>query len=218
MRLFHVDSSARSHGSSSRALTAHFVEKLRSRVSGLEVDYLDLATDPLPHVDELFTAAMFTPPLQRTEEMRDALRLADTVASRVMSSDALLFGIPLYNFGLPSTFKAFLDQLVRPGVTHVPEPDGSITGKLEALRAMVVTTRGLDFSAGSEWEDMDGLLPNLRAIFKFTGLKNVSYVNAQPLLAHGEKRKQQALNDARDELSRIAGKWSLDMLHNVEVA
>lgn len=218
MRLFHVDSSARKQGSISRDLTAYFVEELRRHVRDLEVDYLDLATDPLPHVTEMFTAAMFTPPPQRTDAMREALKQGDKVAARMMSADALLFGVPLYNFGMPSTFKAFIDQVVRPGVTHVAEADGTISGKMGAHRALVVSTRGLDFSPGAAWEDMDGLLPGIRAVFKFIGLKEAAYVNVQPLLVSGEERKQQAISEARVELSSIAGKWSLRTPDMSEVA
>ena len=210
MRLLHVDSSARFAKSSSRALTAHFVAALRAALPGLAVDRLDVAADPLPHVSEAFTAAAYTPERDRTPAMRDVLRVSDALIDRLLAADAFVFGVPMYNFGMPSALKAFVDHIVRGGRTYVSGPDQTIVGMLQDKRALFVTARGSDFRPGSGYETSDALTPGLRAAFAFIGLTNVEFVDAQPLSFEGEDRKRQALADARAGLDRIAGQWAAD--------
>ena len=123
MRLLHLDSSARFERSSSRMLSAHFVGALRAGLPGLVVDRLDVAADPLPHVSEAFTAAAYTPEAERTPAMREVLRVSDALVDRLLAADAMVFGVPMYNFGMPSAFKAFVDHIVRGGRTYVWGPN-----------------------------------------------------------------------------------------------
>lgn len=217
MRLLHVDSSARFERSNSGMLTAYFVDQLRLKLPELEVDYLDVAADPLPHVSDVFTAAMYTPPADRTEAMHEALRASDALVDRLLAADAMVFGVPMYNFGMPSAFKAFVDHIVRPGRTHARDASGAIVGKLGDRRALFITSRGIDLSPGSGAESADALTPGLRAAFGFIGLTHVTFVDAQPLQFAGEERKRQALIKARLELNRVAEAWAVQG-HTQEVA
>ena len=204
MRLLHLDSSARVERSSSRALTAHVVSALKARLPDLVVDRLDVAADPLPHVSEAFTAAAYTPDEQRTPAMREELRVSDALVDRLLAADAMVFGVPMYNFGMPSAFKAFVDHIVRGGRTYVWGPDRSIIGQLGGKRALFVTTRGADLGPGTALAGLDALTPGLRAAFGFIGLTDLDFVDAQPLQFDGEVRKQQALARARAELDQVA--------------
>lgn len=208
MRLLHVDSSARFERSSSRMLTAHFVAALRARVPGIVVDRLDLGADPLPHVSEAFTAATYTPEEDRTADMRAVLRTSDALVDRLLAADAMVFGVPMYNFGMPSALKAFVDHIVRGGRTYVRGPDHTIIGQLAGRRGLFVTARGADLGPGSGRQDMDALTPGLRAAFGFIGLSDTTFVDAQPLQFAGEERKQQALAKARRELEQVADQWA----------
>ena len=208
MRLLHVDSSARFDRSSSRELTAHFVTALGARVPNLKVDHLDVAADPLPHVSEAFTAATYTPEAERTPAMREVLRVSDALVDRLLAADAIVFGVPMYNFGMPSSLKAFVDHIVRGGRTYVWGPDRTVVGQLGGRRALFVTARGADLGPGSGREGADTLTPGLRTAFGFIGLTDMEFVDAQPLQFAGEARKQQTLTRARDELDRVAKRWA----------
>ena len=96
MKILHVDASARHEGSHSRALSRHFVEALRARAPGLEVDSLDLATDPLPHFGALEAAAVSLPADQHTPEMAAAIAPSDALAARVLAADGLVIGTPIW--------------------------------------------------------------------------------------------------------------------------
>ncbi len=218
MRLLHVDSSARFDRSSSRALTSHFVAAVRARLPDLTVDRLDIVAEPLPHVPEAFTAAAYTPDEARTPEMREVLGVSDALVDRLLAADAMVFGVPMYNFGMPSAFKAFVDHIVRGGRTYVWGPDHTIVGQLAGRRALFVTARGADLGPGSGYETSDALTPGLRAAFGFIGLTDVTFVDAQPLQFAGEERKQQALAQARAELDRIASQWAADTIRQAVAA
>lgn len=210
MRLLHLDSSARFERSSSRMLTAHFVAALRAGLPGLIVDRLDVAADPLPHVSEAFTAAAYTPEEERTPAMREVLRASDALVDGLLAADAVVFGIPMYNFGMPSAFKAYVDHIVRGGRTYVWGPDHTIIGQLGSKRALFVTTRGVDLGPGTAYANADTLTPGLRTAFGFIGLTDLEFVDAQPLQFAGEARKQQALHQARVKLDQIAEQWAAE--------
>ena len=110
-KILHIDSSARLNGSTSRELTARIVEKL-----GGDVVRRDLST-PLPLIDETWVNANFTPPEQRTEAQTAALALSDSLIGELRAADVLVIGVPIYNFGIPATLKAWVDQVARAGVT-----------------------------------------------------------------------------------------------------
>ncbi len=207
MRLLHVDSSARHAGSSSRALSAFFVDALRRGLPGLEVDRLDVAVDPPPHATELFTAAAYTPADQRTPEMIEALRVSDALCDRVLAADAIVLGVPMYNFGMPSALKALVDNIVRGGRTYIWGADHQIVGQLGGRRVLFVTARGADFCAGSGREEFDALTPGLRAIFGFLGVTDMAFIDAQPLQFGGEDAKADAIARARASLLDMAGTW-----------
>src|SRR6202012_4343947 len=112
--LLHLDSSLRADGSRSRQLSARYVDRWRASHPGGTVTYRDLAADPIPHLDLAAFSSAFTPPADRTPDQVAARALgAGRVAER-RPPDTVLIGMPLYNFGPPSTFKAWFDRIVSP--------------------------------------------------------------------------------------------------------
>ncbi len=148
--LLHIDSSLRTASSRSRILSARFAEAWREANPGGTVTYRDLAADPLPHLDEIAFAANVTPEEDRTPEQRAARALTDSVVGEVLAADTIIVGMPLYNFGAPSTLKAWVDRLVVPGVTI--GPDG---GTLGGRRVVFATSRGGGYGPGTPREGWD---------------------------------------------------------------
>lgn len=124
MRILHVDASARTEGSYSRELSRHLVDALRDRIPSLAVDRLDLATDTPRHFGALETAAISTLEADHTPEMREAIAASDAIVARVLTADAVVIGTPIYNFGMPSTLKAFFDHVSRNGKTFIADGKG----------------------------------------------------------------------------------------------
>jgi len=208
MKIFHLDASARHERSMSRTLSAEFVARLRELDASAEVDYLDLAIKAPPHIDELFTAAIYTVPADRSEAMVERLRESDDLCARLLAADTLVFAIPMYNWSPPSSFKAYIDNIIRPWLTWHVEPDGSYFGHLRGKKVLFLTTRGGDSSVGGKYESYDALTPALRAAFGFLDVHDPVFVDVQPLQYGGEEAKVKALENSRIALEKLAVEWT----------
>ena len=206
MKILHIDSSARHEQSSSRLLTHFFITQLEKTGHPLLIDRLDLAQTPPRHVTELQTAAMYTPPQLRTPAMINALNESDALCDRVLNADMIMCGIPMYNFGMPSTFKAFIDNIVRIGKTFDTAENG-YAGFLKGKKILIITTHGANYNPGGVMEGQDWLTPHLRSIFGFMGIENPTFISAQPLQFEGEDAKEQALKEAKECLLQTACSW-----------
>jgi FMN-dependent NADH-azoreductase len=170
MRIMHVDASAKRERSNSRALSRYFLERLRTERVDLEVDYLDVTVDTPPQVTEAFAIATYTPAQERTAAMKATLASSDALCERLLAADALVFAMPMYNWSMPSAFKAFIDSVTRTGLTYVNSDDGRVVGQLVRQKVLFITSRGADLRTGSPYESMDALTPALKAAFGFLGV------------------------------------------------
>lgn len=210
LRLLHVDASPNREKSRSRALARHFVDHLRRHVGTLAVDYHDLAADPPPHVTEAFVGAAYTPLQERSREMRDVLAYSDALCSRLFTADLLLFAMPMHNWTMPSSFKAYIDSIVRSGVTYETTPDGRFVGRLTRRKTLFLTTRGVDLRPGGPMEGLDVLTPALKAAFRFIGVTDPVFVDAQPVQFAPPAECELALERARRDLERVAEQWAIE--------
>ncbi|MEU6250534.1 NAD(P)H-dependent oxidoreductase [Glycomyces sp. NPDC047010] len=160
-RLLRIDASYEANGSVSRGLTGVFAEAWRSRGDGHTVIQRDLRTDPVPHLTHaaLHWASEETPPAD--ESHREAAQAQRALVAELLSADVLLLGAPMYNYSLPSTLKAWLDQVHVRGLTSPAEED---TQPLRGRTAVIVTTRGTVHGLGTANEDRDHVVPPLELI------------------------------------------------------
>lgn len=208
MKLMQVDSSPKHEWSNSRALAGYFVGRLRERLREIEIDYLDVTVNTPAHPTELFSIATYTPPPQRTPEMRAELAASDALCERLLAADALLFAMPMHNFTVPSAFKAFIDNIARGGLTYLATPDGHYEGQLGHKPVLFITSRGGDLRPGSPLAHMDALTPALTAAFGFIGVTEPTFVDAQPLQFADEEARTAALARARADLDEVAASWT----------
>ncbi len=208
MKLLHVDSSAKRERSNSRALARHFINELRDQGVDVEVDYLDLTVDTPRHVDEAFAIATYQPAKARTDEMKATLAASDALCRRLLDADAFVFAMPMYNWSMPSVFKAFVDSITRTGLTYITQPDGRIEGQLKRQKTLFITTRGADLRAGP-FASMDALTPALKAAFSFVGVSDARFVDAQPLQFSDQESRAAALERAKAELATLASEWAV---------
>lgn len=208
MRLMHVDCSPKQGLSNSRWLSKFFAEELQKRISDLEIDYLDVNIETPPHVTAAFAKATYTSASERTPEMNETLAASDALCARLLAADALLFAMPMYNWSMPSTFKVFIDAIVRTGLTYVVTPEGQYQGQLGGKKVLFITTRGADLRAGSPFEGMDALTPSLRSAFGFIGVQDPLFVDAQPVQFADPDAREAALQRAQAALIAIADRWA----------
>lgn len=181
MAILHVDSSARFDGSASRDLTAKLVSKLSA--NGTEVITRDLGKSSIPFVDEAWIGANFTDESDRTDGQRAILAKSDVLIDELERADTYVIGVPMYNFGVPAVFKAWIDQIARARKTFRYSATGPV-GLLEGKRAYVVIASG-----GTEADSaIDFATGYVRHVLGFIGVSNVEFIFADKLMFDGETK------------------------------
>ena len=181
MKILHIDASARKGDSVTRKLSARLVGQLAGN-TGLNtvlnngrVTYRDVS-EGLPFIDEAKIAAYFTAPGERTDEHRLAIALSDTIVSELKNNDILVIGVPIYNFSMPASLKAWADLAARVGETCRYTATGPV-GLLENKKAYVVIASG-----GTRVDSqIDFLTPWLRHFLGFIGIRDVTVISADAL-------------------------------------
>ncbi|GAA4497472.1 FMN-dependent NADH-azoreductase [Hymenobacter ginsengisoli] len=176
MHILHVISSPRS-SSFSIQLGHQIVEKLLAAHPGSTVRERNLATHPMPHLEEAYLQSMYTPAEARTPAQQAALRHSDEAIQELLEADVLVLGAPFYNFGIPATLKSWIDHLCRSGITFsytAAGPKGLITGK----KVYVALSSGGVYSEGP-MAVYDFVAPYLRATLGFLGLTDMEVVRVE---------------------------------------
>jgi FMN-dependent NADH-azoreductase len=171
--LLHLDSSLRTADSRSRQLSARFAERWRTEHPGGTVTYRDLSAEPIPHLDEAAYSSLFTAPDQRTAEQHAARAFGDPFIDELLAADTVVIGLPLYNFGPPSTFMTWLDRVTSP----------TTIGQLGDKRFVFVTASGGAYGVGTPREGWDHREPWLRHVLEFLGVTDLSFVSVELTLA-----------------------------------
>ena len=175
--LLKIDVSPRGGESYSRQLGDTFLAGFQAAHPGSTVVTRDLAKNPPTFVDVQWIGGAFSPPDQLTDAHRAALKLSDDIIAEVQAADHILITTPMYNFQVPAVLKAWIDHLVRSGVTFAygaNGPEGLIRGK----KVTVIVASGGEYAAGSPIAAYDMLTPYLKAIFGFLGLTDVTFLGA----------------------------------------
>ncbi|GAB7181965.1 FMN-dependent NADH-azoreductase [Kitasatospora sp. Ki12] len=147
--LLHIDSSAVTDGSVSREVTAAYRAAWQAEHPEGTVIYRDLATDPIPHLDAHGIAAGFAPAEAHSAEQAAAFVLREELMAELETADAVLIGAPMYNFTIPSTLKAWLDQVILMGRTAGEAPSAKGTP------VTVVASRGGSYAPGAPREPFE---------------------------------------------------------------
>ena len=150
--LLHIDSSIRGDALVSRKLTARAAAVWRAAHPGGTVTYRDLGRDPLPHLDAAGGLAAALPRDQHSAAQAESWALTELLISEVKEADTIVLGLPLYNFGAPSSVKAWVDRLIAPGLSIDPETHAGLLGGRDFV---VLASRGGGYGAGTPREGWD---------------------------------------------------------------
>ncbi|MEX6504199.1 FMN-dependent NADH-azoreductase [Pseudomonas zhanjiangensis] len=193
-----IESSARQQGSVSRQLTEQFINRWQVAHPDDRISVRDLAVEQVPHLDANLLGGWMTPAEQQSEAEQAALALSNRLTDELLAADVLVLAAPMYNFAIPSTLKAWLDHVLRAGVTFKYTENGP-QGLLGGKRAFVLTARGGIYAGGS----MDHQEPYLRQALGFIGIHDVSFIHAEGLNLGGE-HSEQGLAVAKAQLAQVA--------------
>ncbi|MDY3553222.1 NAD(P)H-dependent oxidoreductase [Gemmata sp. JC717] len=177
MNVLHVDSSILGAHSVSRAVSAAVVSRLLAAHPNAKVVYRDVAADPLPQLTGSLAATLGKPADQVPPEVaREAAALRHALGE-VLAADVIVVGVPMYNFGIPSQLKTWLDALAVAGVTFRYSPAG-LEGLLGRKRLVIASSQGGFYRPGTPSAGFEHQESHLRAFFAFLGLTNVQVVRA----------------------------------------
>ena len=185
------------HGQSSQ-LSDAFVAAWQVSRPGAQVTVRDFAVDPVPHLDGAGFQAFLSQPGARSAEQQAKIDYSDALIAELQAADVLVIGLPLYNLGVPSMLKSWIDHVARAGVTFRYTENGP-QGLLFGKQAYVFATRGGRY-AGTAFDTQTDFVRN---VLGFIGIRDVEFVYAEGLNM-GEESKATALQAAHAELARIA--------------
>jgi FMN-dependent NADH-azoreductase len=204
--LLHIDSSVQGDQSVSRRLTARAAERWRATHPGGTVTYRDLAVNPIPHLDAETGLARMVPAEQRTPEQDASFGLSVELIDEIKRADTVLLGLPLYNFGPPSTVKAWIDHIVAPGLSIDTETGG---GLLSGTDFVVLASRGGGYGPGTPregWDHNETWLPHAVSL---TGLQprfiiaELTMAEVNPAMAELKPLAADSMNGALADVEKL---------------
>tara|TARA_R110001583_G_scaffold195429_1_gene373269 strand:- start:634 stop:1278 length:645 start_codon:yes stop_codon:yes gene_type:complete len=171
-KLLVIETSPRGNTSISRQMTHYFVEQWLTAHTGGEVIVRDLCESELPYVSADWLQAYFTPPPQLTPQMKERLSLSDRLVAELLAADHIVVATPVYNYNVPASLKAWVDHIVRKGLTLGFDGQGLVKGK----KATVLLASGGIYTEGSPIRDRDIATQYLRLILNVIGITDVTVV------------------------------------------
>jgi FMN-dependent NADH-azoreductase len=195
--LLQIQSSIFSSGGQSSQLAERFIAAWRASNPGGKVIVRDLATQPVPHLDAARFGAFMAKPEERTPSQQAVVDYSDALIGELKRADVVVLGLPMYNFGLPSTLKAYFDHVGRAGVTFRYTEKGPV-GLLTGKKVYVFAARG-GIYAGTP---SDTQTPFIRTFLSFIGMDEIEFVYAEGL-AISEASKQKGLDRARARIDAL---------------
>lgn len=198
MKILQINASARSAGANSTRLADSITARLKEQNPAALVELRDLASAPHPVLDDAALTALFTPAESRTDDQVARVALDDALIAQVQSVDAIVLGVPMYNFGVPVQLKTWLDAIARAGVTFRYTENGP-EGLLKGKKVYVALARG------GKYRDTpaDSQVPYLKTIFGFLGLTDVEFIYAEGL-AMGAEGAEQAFAAAEAQIDALS--------------
>lgn len=176
MNILHVISSPRGAASNSIKLGNAIISKLKVQYPDANVVVKDLTVAPFPHLEEVHLNAFFTPVENHTEENKAAIRHSNEAIQQIMDADILVIGAPMYNFGVSSVLKAWIDHIARAGVTFRYTANGP-EGLLKGKKAYVAVATGGVYEG--DLRSIDFVTPYLKHILGFIGITDVVFNKAE---------------------------------------
>lgn len=200
MKILHIDSSVTGAKSVSRPLTAATIAKLTALNPDAEVTYRDLVGEPLSHYTAVLRihGADFvaTTPAQKLE-----LEMGEAILAEFLASDVIVIGAPMYNFSIPSQLKAWIDLICVAGKTF-SYSSGGPKGLCGDKRAIIVSSRGGLYGAGSNNDRADFQENYLKHVLGFLGVTNIEIIRAEGI-GYGPEKAAEAIASAHQQIAGL---------------
>jgi len=194
--LLHIQTSLSGDAGQSVQLAERYIDQWQQKHPGGEVIVRDLIAEPVPHLDVERMAALRAPDENPDAAQQAIIDYADQLLAEVKQADQIVIGVPLYNFGVPTQLKAYLDHLARAGITFSYTENGPV-GLIEGKQVVLLATRGGMYrDSGADFQ-----IPFMKQFLGFIGLTDVDVVYAEGLAMGAQA--EQSLSDARGHVDSL---------------
>lgn len=205
-KILYLKSSPRGDASYSTKVADHAIAELRQTHSDARVVVRDLAQEAPFHLDGEYLAALGTPVEKRGERARARVAHADKLIEELFDADVLVIAVAMINFAIPSTLKAWLDQVARAGATFRYDEKGQQHALVQGKRVILVQAHGGQY-CGTEAQSIDFVTPYLLHMLGFMGLKDVETIHVEGTI-FGEEVAEKAvvagIERARSHVSALS--------------
>jgi FMN-dependent NADH-azoreductase len=172
MKILHVISSPRGSASFSIKLGNEIIDRLKKTYPGSTVNIHNLTKEPFPHLEGIHLTSFLTPEQKRTPELKAAIHPSDQAIEELKGADIIVIGAPMYNFGIHSTLKAWLDHVLRSGVTFKYTEKGP-QGLIGVKKVYLAISTGGIYTDGP-MKSFDFTEPYLRKVLNFIGITDIT--------------------------------------------
>jgi FMN-dependent NADH-azoreductase len=200
-----ITASPRGERSVSRTLTNQFAQLWAQHHPQDTILLRDIGHHPVPHVTEPWVVGAFAPPEAQTPESKAAIAVSDQLVEEFLAADRYVVGVPMYNLNIPSTLKAYIDQIVRAGKTFALGPAG-YEGLVKDKKALFITSSGGSFPPGTPAGAYNFQEPYLRTIFGFMGVTDVHFITADSM-NQGDDVAQLSRQRSENAVREFAAIW-----------
>ncbi len=194
-----VETSPNGSQSASRKISQKFLETLKVKSGSVEVKTRDLFKTAIPHLAQEQINAWFKPEQQWNEADKKAMALSNTLVDELLWADEIVLAVPMWNFGLPSVAKAWLDHIVRAGRTFA-FTDKGLVGHASGRKVHLIVSSGSVFSEGP-YAAYDALVPQVRSAFGFIGITDVNVIRVEG--TNDVSAQSQTFQKAETQIERI---------------
>lgn len=176
-KILHIISTPKEEGSYSVQLGNAVIEKIQNSYPGSTVKEISLVEKQFPHLQAAHIQAFFTPAENQTPAQIESLRYSDEAIADIKDADILVIGAPVYNFGITSTLKTWIDLIIRAGHSFKHDENG-IEGLIKGKKVYIALASGLVYTEGP-FQSYDLAVPHLKAALGFIGLTDISVFRAE---------------------------------------
>lgn len=202
IQLLHLDSSILGNGSVSRTLSASVVARLSKDLPDPKVTYRYLAADPLPHLTAPALMAARAGTVPDDPAVRADLAVNQAVLEQFLAADIVVIGMGLYNFGVPSQLKAWVDRIVMAGKTFRYTEKGPVGLLSPDKRVILAVARGSQYAPGSPAAAFEHAGTYMKHVFGFLGVHKLEVISADGV-ATGPEARQASLDKAKDAIAAL---------------
>lgn len=210
-----INSSARTRNSQSRKLTEVFIDHWKSRHNNPVIRFRELGNVDVPHINESWIAAAFKPEAKRSEEEIHLLRTSDAYISELREADVIVLGAPMYNWSIPSSLKAYIDQVLRVNETFKIDPINMINpyvGMLENKTVFLLLSRGESgYEKGDFNEHMNFQSTYLKTVFHTMGVNDIHTIAISGKVTQGEKYEKSIAASHRSLIERMEQNYPINI-------